>query len=123
MVHLRQRLARFVKEKRGKTPQRVFARRIGVAQSTIMRIENEDQNVTLDTLESLCQAFHAEIADLFPPMDVGRQYSPRMPVGLNVPAQGSHVTLHDQAPAHDTGKSQGARSGHIGAAAKKPSIK
>lgn len=123
MVHLRQRLARFIREKRGKTPQRVFARKIGVAQSTIMRIENEDQNVTLDTLESLCQVYHADIADLFPPLEISRQYSPRVPAGLNVPEQGSHVTLHDQAPAHDTSKPRKARPGKNGASANKPSKK
>lgn len=66
MVQLRQRLALFIRNKRGNTPQRDFARKIGVAQSTIMRIENLDQNVTLDTLEHLCRTFHADIGDLFP---------------------------------------------------------
>jgi len=47
-------------------PQREFARRIGVAQSTVMRIENLDQNVTLETLEQLCRAFRVDIGDLFP---------------------------------------------------------
>ena len=66
MIQLRQRLALFIRSKRGNTPQRDFARKIGVAQSTIMRIENLDQNVTLDTLEQLCRTFHADIGDLFP---------------------------------------------------------
>jgi len=65
MVHLRERLAIFVRTQRGDMPQRRFARRIGVAQSTIMRIENQEQNVTLDTLEQLCKAFHVDIAGLF----------------------------------------------------------
>jgi transcriptional regulator with XRE-family HTH domain len=65
MVHLRERLAKFVRTQRGDTPQRRFARRIGVAQSTIMRIENQEQNVTLDTLEQLCKAFHVDVAGLF----------------------------------------------------------
>lgn len=65
MVHLRERLAIFVRTQRGDTPQRRFARRIGVAQSTIMRIENQEQNVTLDTLEQLCKAFHVDVAGLF----------------------------------------------------------
>ncbi|GFZ81676.1 hypothetical protein GCM10011403_26310 [Pseudohongiella nitratireducens] len=65
MVHLRERLAIYVRTQRGDTPQRRFARRIGVAQSTIMRIENQEQNVTLDTLEQLCRAFHVDVAGLF----------------------------------------------------------
>lgn len=55
-------------------PQREFARRVGVAQSTIMRIENHEQNVTLDTLEQLCRAFRVDIEELFPVPAVRRQY-------------------------------------------------
>lgn len=74
MVHLRTRLAAFIRNARGDVPQRVFARKMGVAQSTIMRIENEDQNVTLDTLEQLCKAFHVDIGDLFPARTGARSY-------------------------------------------------
>lgn len=66
MTQLRARLAVFMRQKRGTVPQRVFARKTGLAQSTIMRIENQDQNVTLDTLEQLCRAFRVDVADLFP---------------------------------------------------------
>lgn len=66
MVHLRQRLAKFIKEKRGNSSQREFARKIGLSQSTIMRIENHEQNVTLITLEQLCKYYRVDIADLFP---------------------------------------------------------
>lgn len=74
MVHLRTRLAAFIRNARGDVPQRVFARKMGVAQSTIMRIENEDQNVTIDTLEQLCKAFHVDIGDLFPARSSARAY-------------------------------------------------
>jgi transcriptional regulator with XRE-family HTH domain len=74
MVHLRKRLAAFIRQKRAGVPQRVFARKTGVAQSTIMRIENEDQNVTLDTLEQLCKAFNVDVGDLFPAQSAGRIY-------------------------------------------------
>lgn len=74
MVHLRKRLAAFIRQKRAGVPQRVFARKTGVAQSTIMRIENEDQNVTLDTLEQLCKAFNVDVGDLFPAQPAGRIY-------------------------------------------------
>lgn len=98
MVHLRQRLAKFIKEKRGELPQRVFARKIGVAQSTIMRIENMEQNVTLDTLETLCNVFHVEIQELFPRQDTVKTYSPRALPGLNVPEASSALSLQDAAP-------------------------
>lgn len=82
MVHLRSRLAAFIRQRRGDTPQRVFARKMGVAQSTIMRIENEDQNVTLQTLEQLCKVFHVDVGDLFPPAGTVRVYPPRVRTGL-----------------------------------------
>lgn len=72
MVFLRKRLAAFIRQQRGSMPQRDFARRIGVAQSTIMRIENEDQNVTLDTLEQFCTVFRVEVGELFPPATAAR---------------------------------------------------
>lgn len=74
MVHLRSRLAAFIRQRRGSMPQRAFARKIGVAQSTIMRIENEDQNVTLLTLEQLCKAFQVDVGELFPAVDTIRHY-------------------------------------------------
>lgn len=90
MVHLRERLAIFVRRQRGDTPQRRFARRIGVAQSTIMRIENQEQNVTLDTLEQLCKAFHVDVGGLFAE-NIGRkpatQYATRSGTQLGDLAQ------------------------------------
>ena len=99
MVHLRERLARFIREKRGDIPQREFARKIGVTQSTIMRIENLDQNVTLKTLETLCRAFHVDIGDLFPSVDSARVYPPRIRSGLATPVPRSDAVLHEKAPA------------------------
>lgn len=96
MVQLRERLARFIREKRGDIPQREFARKIGVAQSTIMRIENLDQNVTIKTLESLCQTFHLDIGDLFPSLDSARVYPPRVRSGLTTPAPRSEAVLHEK---------------------------
>lgn len=74
MVQLRMRLAIFIREKRGTATQREFARKIGVAQSTIMRIENLDQNVTIDTLERLCQIFHTDVEGLFPASTTSKVY-------------------------------------------------
>lgn len=96
MVHLRERLAKFIREKRGEIPQREFARKIGVAQSTIMRIENLDQNVTIKTLENLCKAFHADIGDLFPRVDNAKAYPPRVRSGLTTPEPRSAVVLHEE---------------------------
>lgn len=98
MVQLRERLAKFIREKRGETPQREFARKIGVTQSTVMRIENLDQNVTLKTLETLCRAFHTDIGDLFPSTDSARVYPPRIRSGLTTPAPRSAALLHEKSP-------------------------
>lgn len=54
-----------MKARRGELSQRDFAKKIGLAQSTVMRIENEDQNVTLDTLEKLCARFKCDVGALF----------------------------------------------------------
>ncbi len=74
MVHLQKRLAKFIKEKRGETSQREFARKIGVSQASITRIENHEQNVTLDTLEHLCRYYRVDIADLFPSLQTPKIY-------------------------------------------------
>lgn len=93
MVHLRTRLAAFIRNARGDVPQRVFARKIGVAQSTIMRIENEDQNVTIDTLEQLCKAFNIDIADLFPARSGARTYQ----VPVRSGGKAAAAMVHDSA--------------------------
>ncbi|MGM0634387.1 MAG: helix-turn-helix domain-containing protein, partial [Pseudomonadota bacterium] len=76
-VYLRTRLAAYIRERRGGMPQREFARRIGVAQSTVMRVENLDQNVTLETLEQLCFGLRVDVAELFPPLQAGSIYPAR----------------------------------------------
>ncbi len=109
MVHLRRRLARFIKERRGNTPQRDFARKSGLAQSTIMRIENLEQNVTLDTLEQLCKAFHVDVAELFPAAAPARRGSGKAGTAVvypaltppPAPANAPAVTVHEKNPAPD----------------------
>ncbi len=63
---LRKRLARGVARIRGGQSQNEFARRVGVSGPTINRIENEAQNVSLETLETLCIRLRCDIRDLFP---------------------------------------------------------
>lgn len=57
---------------RGGESQNEFARRIGVSGPTINRIENEIQNVSLETLEKLCTRLKCDIGDLFPPEGDGK---------------------------------------------------
>lgn len=63
---LRRRLARGMASLRGDVSQNTFARKAGVSGPTINRIENEVQNVSLNTLETLCIRLGCDIVDLFP---------------------------------------------------------
>jgi len=89
MVQLRRRLAKFIRERRGPLSQRAFARKSGLGQSTIMRIENLEQNVTVDTLEQLCKAFHVDVAELFPLVQ-----SPAVYIDLRPPM----IAIHEKKP-------------------------
>ena len=68
MKHYRKRLAQHIRALRGDQVQVAFAQRLGISQSSLQRIENEDQNVALDTLETICIRLNCEIGDLFPPL-------------------------------------------------------
>ncbi|VAW42624.1 hypothetical protein MNBD_GAMMA01-1396 [hydrothermal vent metagenome] len=60
-------LARNIKARRKESGlnQRDFAKKAGVSKSTIDRLENCSQNTTINTLETLCNAFKCNIDDLF----------------------------------------------------------
>ena len=66
---LRKRLARGLIQIRGHRSQNEFSRLAGVSGPTINRIENETQNVSLDTLEKLCIRLGCDIGDLLLPDD------------------------------------------------------
>ena len=61
------RLARGLAGLRGEESQNAFARKAGVSGPTVNRIENQVQNVSLDTLERLCLRLKCDIVDLLPP--------------------------------------------------------
>lgn len=69
-----------------------------------MRIENEDQNVTLETLEMLCQTFHIDVAQLFPPVDSIRVYQPPARGGADMPMIHEPESSQSSASAPVTGK-------------------
>ena len=69
MGQLRKRLAQHLRRLRGTTPQRDFARRLGISKSSLHRLEMCQQNVGLDMLEHLCHRLKCDLADLFPPAD------------------------------------------------------
>ena len=42
-----------------------FGRKTGISYATLSRIESQQQNVSLETLEQMCIALNCSIADLF----------------------------------------------------------
>lgn len=63
---LRRRLARGLVQLRGDQSQNEFSRRAGLSGATINRIENQVQNVSIESLEKLCRRLNCDLADLFP---------------------------------------------------------
>jgi len=54
-----------IRRARADIPQRAFARKLGISQSTLARIENAGQNTTLLTLEQIMKALKCDIGELF----------------------------------------------------------
>lgn len=63
--HLSSKLANNIRSRRGELRQRAFAITLGISQSTLNKIENNNGNVTLDTLNTMCRHLKCDIADLF----------------------------------------------------------
>ena len=62
---LSSRLAENLRKRRGNLSQVAFARKLGISQATLNRIENVRQNVTLATLEQFTKVLKCDIEDLF----------------------------------------------------------
>jgi DNA-binding Xre family transcriptional regulator len=62
---LDQELADFLRKKRGKTPYAVFAKKLGVTPSSLFRLENGQQSVTLRTLQQICDRLKCNVHDVF----------------------------------------------------------
>lgn len=67
MTNLTERLAHRLKVLRGDASQLQFAKRLGVSKSSLHRMEQGEQNVSLKTLDTLCRRLKCDISDLFPP--------------------------------------------------------
>ena len=46
-------------------PQEIFARKLGISQSTLARLERSSQNVTIKTLHQITKALKCNVEDLF----------------------------------------------------------
>jgi transcriptional regulator with XRE-family HTH domain len=62
---LRRQLAEFLKLKRGNQTFQQFARKIGLSDSTLQRIEMMEQNVTIDTIQHIVDRLRCKVADIF----------------------------------------------------------
>lgn len=66
---LAERLARGLALLRGEESQNQFAKRLGISNASLNRIENRVQNVSLKTLEMLCRRLKCDVGELFPPAE------------------------------------------------------
>lgn len=62
---LSDRLARNLRALRGDKTQKAFARKLGISQATLARLENGAQNTTLGTLEQIAKVLRCDVGDLF----------------------------------------------------------
>ena len=58
-------LAKFLKKKRGDLTFQQFSKKVGISDSTLHRMEMAEQNVTLKTLEQICNRLKCKISDVF----------------------------------------------------------
>ena len=58
-------LARNIRALRGDKTQDAFARKLGISQSTLARLESGVQNTTIKTLQQICKALRCDIGELF----------------------------------------------------------
>lgn len=63
---LRFLLARYLRNMRGDLTIRDFARKVGVSPSSLQRLEQGEQNLTLDSLENLLRKLKVRLRDVFP---------------------------------------------------------
>ena len=63
---LRTQLGTFLKQRRGELTYAQYARRIAISKSTLQRLEQAEQNITIDTLEHLFAKLSVHISDVFP---------------------------------------------------------
>ena len=63
---LPKQLGAFLRKKRGDLTYAQFARKMGISDSTLHRLEMAEQNVTLKTIEQITQRLKCSVSDIFP---------------------------------------------------------
>ncbi len=64
-MNLAKVLSENLKKRRGDETIRDFARKLKISKSTLSRLENVDQNVTLNTIQQITKSLNISICDLF----------------------------------------------------------
>ena len=64
---LDQQLGDFLRKKRGEATFAEFGRKVGMSASTLYRLENGQQSITLQKLEHVLERLKCTLADVFPP--------------------------------------------------------
>jgi len=59
-------LAAYLKKRRGDQTLAQFAKRLGISDSSLQRLEMGQQNITLKTLEEITKRLKCRLGDLFP---------------------------------------------------------
>ncbi len=62
---LRKQLGKFLRGKRGEETLAQYARKLGISDSTLQRLEIGEQNITVDTLEQIIDRLKCSISDVF----------------------------------------------------------
>jgi transcriptional regulator with XRE-family HTH domain len=62
-------LAIFLRKRRGEITYAAFARKLGVTPSSLFRLENRQQSITLKTLEQIMDRLKCSWSDIFPARD------------------------------------------------------
>jgi DNA-binding Xre family transcriptional regulator len=61
---LANQLGSFLRKRRGKLTYAQFAKKVGLSDSTLHRLEMADQNVTLKTLELLSERLKCKVSEM-----------------------------------------------------------
>lgn len=59
-------LAEFLKKRRGEMTYAQFSRKLGITPSTLFRLENCQQSITLGRLEQILARLKCQLEDVFP---------------------------------------------------------
>jgi transcriptional regulator with XRE-family HTH domain len=62
---LERQLGTFLRKKRGEQTFAQFARKLGIPPSTLHRLENGEQSITLGKLEQVMRRLNCKLSDIF----------------------------------------------------------